>query len=113
MTQYVQPVNSFLAPRVRRRITICKAAVEAIKNEGDKNKFGQRGKRDLPSDPRSLKLRINNMRTEWSKRKLKCMDLVEGVADAMEKRTKDAIKLMDVETDEEVGAVMPAKHVVD
>lgn len=53
------------------------------------------------------------MRTEWSKRKAKCVDFVDGCADAMEKKPKEVNKLMQVETDAEVGAVMPEKHSVD
>ena len=53
------------------------------------------------------------MRTEWYKRKAKVVDFVEGCADAMEKKPKEVMKLMCVETDAEVAAVMPEKHLVE
>ena len=62
------------------------------------------------TNPVKLKKSINGMREIWRKRKLSCMDFVDNMADAMEKSRKDAIKLLDVETDEAYGAKLPPKY---
>eukprot|EP00956_Cyclotella_meneghiniana_P010025 scaffold13840_cov69-Cyclotella_meneghiniana.AAC.5 len=53
-----------------------------------------------PRDKTNLKRSINTMTCEYKKRKRQCMDFVENLADAMEKKVKDATKLLDLETDE-------------
>ena len=53
-----------------------------------------------PRDKTSLKRSINHMTGEYKKRKRQCMDFVENLADAMEKKVRDATKLLDLETDE-------------
>jgi hypothetical protein len=53
------------------------------------------------------------MRDEWKKRKDKCMDFIDQLADGMEKKPKDVVKLLDLETDEMEGVAMPAKHEID
>jgi len=63
--------------------------------------------------PRRMKIRINNMRDEWKQRKTKCMDFVEQVADGMDKKPKDVIKLLELETDEMEGVVIPVKHDIE
>ena len=63
--------------------------------------------------PRRIKIRINYMRDEWKKRKDKCMDFIDQLADGMEKKPKDVVKLLDLETDEMEGVAMPAKHEID
>ena len=63
--------------------------------------------------PRGMKARINHMRHEWVKRKAKCRDFVELLADGMEKKPKDVIKLLDIETDESCDAAVPPKHQID
>ena len=62
------------------------------------------------TSPAKLKKSINGMREVWRKRKLSCMDFVDNMADAMEKSRKDAIKVLDVETDEACGAKLPPKY---
>ena len=63
--------------------------------------------------PLQLKKRINAMRDHWVKRRRKCMDFVEALADGMEKKVKDVVnKVLELETDEEAKAVLPPKHVV-
>lgn len=82
---------------MNKRIALCKAATADSQSASKKNKFGNLGKKkELPSDTRSLKLRINNMRAEWTKRKNKCMDFVGNCADGMEKKPKECAKLMQV-----------------
>ena len=63
--------------------------------------------------PRRTALRINAMRDEWKSRKQKCMDFVEQLADGMEKKPKDVIKVLEIETDEMERVVMPPKRVVE
>ena len=64
--------------------------------------------------PLYLKKRINTMRDEWRKRKNKCMDFVENLADGMEKKVKDiCTKVLDIDTDESEGVKMPPKHILD
>ena len=63
--------------------------------------------------PRRLKIRINAMRDEWKKRKLKCMDFADQLADGMEKKLKDVVKILELETDEMEGVVMPERHVIE
>jgi hypothetical protein len=53
-----------------------------------------------PRDKTSLKRSINHYTCEYKKRKRTCMDFVENLADAMEKKVKDAAKTLDLETDE-------------
>ena len=56
-----------------------------------------------PSKPRtksSLKRSINHYTAEYKKRKRTCMDFIDNLADAMEKKVKDTTKLLDLETDE-------------
>ena len=65
------------------------------------------------SCPRRTILRINAMRGEWKSLKLKCMDFVDQLADGMEKKPKDVVKLLELETDEMEGVKMPPKHVVE
>jgi hypothetical protein len=53
------------------------------------------------------------MRGEWKKRKDKCIDFVEQLADGMEKKVKDVVKLLELETDEMEGVKMPPKHTIE
>ncbi|KAL7541323.1 hypothetical protein ACHAWF_006908 [Thalassiosira exigua] len=55
-----------------------------------------------PQSPRTLKRRINHMLGEYKARKRKCMDFVEELSDAMEKKTKDVLgdKVLGLDTDE-------------
>ena len=50
------------------------------------------------------------MRGEWKKRKEQCMDFVDHVADGMEKKRKDVIKVLDIDTDEMNGVALPPKY---
>ncbi|KAL9187864.1 hypothetical protein ACHAXT_006242 [Thalassiosira profunda] len=55
-----------------------------------------------PQSPRTLKLKINHMLGEYKSRKRMCMESVENMADAMEKKTKDVVgdKMLALDTDE-------------
>ena len=48
-------------------------------------------------------------RDEWIQRKRKCMDFVEQLADALEKKPREIIQLCDIDTDEMNQVVLPAK----
>jgi len=52
------------------------------------------------------------MRAEWRERKAKTNDFVDQIADAMEKKPKDVVKLLDIETDEMAGVAgsMPPRY---
>ena len=63
--------------------------------------------------PHRMKIRINAMRKEWKDRKEKCLDFVEQLSDGLEKKPKDVIKMLEIETDEMVGSVMGPKKVID
>ena len=70
----------------------------------------QFSKKKQPTCPKQWKRKINNMRGAWKKRKEKCMDFVEQLADGLEKKVKDVVKLLELETDEAVGAKLPPKY---
>jgi predicted transcriptional regulator len=72
-----------------------------------------KGPPKIPSTPRRLKRRINDMRDEWKSRKQKCTDCLDQLCDAMEKKPKDLVKMLDVETDEMCGVKLPQKLVVE
>ena len=59
---------------------------------------------------KKLQITINHMRVEWKSRKEKCVDFVDQLSDAMEKKPKEVIKLLDIETDEMVKEKLPPKH---
>lgn len=65
------------------------------------NRFQQ--PKPKPQDKTTLKRKINHMLGEYKARKRKCMDFVDMMADAMEKRPKDVMgeKVLDLETDEQ------------
>lgn len=63
--------------------------------------------------PRRMKIRINHMRSEWKSRRDKCMDFIDQLADGMEKKPKEVIKLLDLETDDMLNVKLPPKHVVN
>mmetsp|Transcript_17709 Transcript_17709/g.24987 ORF Transcript_17709/g.24987 Transcript_17709/m.24987 type:complete len:580 (-) Transcript_17709:132-1871(-) len=66
--------------------------------------------RNMQISTLQLKIKINSMLKEWKKRKEICVDFVENVADAMEKKIKDVYQLLEVETDEMMKVTMPKKH---
>mmetsp|Transcript_17501 Transcript_17501/g.26493 ORF Transcript_17501/g.26493 Transcript_17501/m.26493 type:complete len:549 (+) Transcript_17501:244-1890(+) len=63
--------------------------------------------------PRRMKMRINALRANWKSRKEKCTDFIDQLSDGMEKKPRDIIKLLDLETDEMEGVKMPPKYVID
>ena len=63
--------------------------------------------------PRRTVLRFNFMRDEWKARKQKCIDFVEQLADGMDKKPKDVIKMLEIETDEMERVTMPPKRAVE
>jgi len=62
---------------------------------------------------KELKMSINHLRNEWKMRKEKCIDFIDNLSDAMEKRPKDVYKLLEIETDEMMGVKIPPKQVLD
>lgn len=92
-------------------VLVEKEKLEAEKRRAALTKSSEELKKiELEKCPQRKKKRINAMREEWRKRKLKCMDFVDQLEDAMEKKRKDVLKLLEIEMDEDVGAKMPPKH---
>jgi hypothetical protein len=63
----------------------------------------QRSSATTPSDPLTLKRKINHMLSEYKARKRICMDFVNDLADAMEKHPREVIsndKILGLDTDE-------------
>lgn len=89
-----------------------KGRIEAAKTSADAVPGKKNGKkRSAPMTPLRMKKKINSLRSEWKKRKEKCMDFVEQLADGMEKKVKDVMRtVLDVETDEAAGVQMPPKY---
>ena len=77
-------------------------------------KHGRFGKKCAPKlkTRKQLYKEINDMRSEWKVRKEKCVDFIDTLSDAMEKRPKEVNKLLDIETDEMIGVKIPAKKVL-
>eukprot|EP00979_Chaetoceros_neogracilis_P009882 scaffold2273_cov178-Chaetoceros_neogracile.AAC.5 len=69
-----------------------------------------------PKKPKTRKQQntlFNKMRGEWKSRKEKCSDFVDNLSDAMEKRPKEVIKMLEFETDEMLGVKIPPKRNLD
>ncbi|GAX16341.1 hypothetical protein FisN_35Hh045 [Fistulifera solaris] len=60
------------------------------------------------NNPKRLKQSINHMRDIWKKRRDQCNDFIEQLADGMEKKPKEVIKLLEVEMDGDIQ--MPTKY---
>ena len=90
--------------QLQSEITTIRQRLEAASKPNSKSLINPHSRfKKPPSKPRdksSLKRSINTMTCEYKKRKRQCMDFVENLADAMEKKVKDATKLLDLETDE-------------
>ena len=69
-----------------------------------------------PKKPKTRKQQntlFNKMRGEWKSRKEKCSDFVDNLSDAMEKRPKEVIKMLEFGTDEMLGVKIPPKRNLD
>ncbi len=82
---------------------------------GGRHRFGSRfqAKPKKPLTKKQLQKNINYMRSEWKARKEKCVDFLDNLADAMEKKPKEINKLLGIETDEMTGVKLPPKQVID
>jgi predicted transcriptional regulator len=60
------------------------------------------------NNPKRLKQSINYMRDIWKKRREQCNDFIEQLADGMEKKPKEVIKLLELEMDGDIQ--MPPKY---
>lgn len=125
-----EPSNEDLSNQVRKeeeqiaslqqKVAEIRARIQAQQSgEGGKAPVAKKGfasfknRNPTPSSPRRLKLRINNIRDAWKNRREKCNDFCEQLADGMEKKVKDVIKLLDLETDEMAKVTMPAKYAIE
>ncbi|GMH64162.1 hypothetical protein TrRE_jg7973 [Triparma retinervis] len=95
---------------LQKRVDLCKKAASPTSAAKKKTLLGGKPKKELPSDSKSLKSRINNMRAEWVKRKAKCADFVEMAADGMEKKPKEVMKVVGIDSDESEGVKVPEKY---
>ena len=111
-----EPTNSVLADRIQKaeaelaalgaEAAAARGRIEANGNTGDPGPaLGERC-------PRRTKMRINHMREEWVQRKLKCTDFLAMLADGLEKKVKDVVKMLEIETDEAGGVQIPPKYVL-
>lgn len=62
--------------------------------------------------PVRLKQRINHLRREWLRRRVICTEFLEELSFGLEKKMKDVLQLIDIETDDMHGAVLPAMYKV-
>ena len=53
--------------------------------------------------PQLLKKQINVFLNEWRVRKSKCMDFIDNLSDAMERKPSHVLKLLDIESDASAG----------
>ena len=81
------------------------------KNQSRFAKF--RGPPKKPKTRKQLNKAFNEMRGEWKSRKEKCMDFIDNLSDAMEKRPKEVMKMLEFETDEMLGVNLPPKRNLD
>jgi hypothetical protein len=72
--------------------------------------LGRKAVSTKPISSKRMKQKINDMRLQWKKRKEKCVDFVENMSEAMEKKPKEVEKLLQLETDEMVGVTMPPRY---
>merc|ERR1712151_240099 len=80
------------------------------------NKFKNTAKKqqqEYETNPNNVKKTINYYRTEWKQRKEKCMDFLDNLCDAMEKKLKDVFKILDIERDEDLNVKIPPKYVIE
>jgi predicted transcriptional regulator len=71
---------------------------------------GMRGSKEQ-NNPKRLKQSINYMRDTWKKRREQCNDFIEQLADGMEKKPKEVIKLLALEMDGNIQ--MPPKYKIE
>lgn len=116
-----EPSNADLEMQVQQNVGDLEALRQRIQDIKDRITQQQRAKQKqerllhrhaAPKEtcPRRIKIRINRMRAEWKQRRDKCRDFIEQLADGMEKKPKEVIKLLDLETDENVGVELPPKQ---
>ncbi len=63
----------------------------------------------LSKDAKKLRAAIDFYVKEWTKRKAICLDFCSAMAESMDKKTKEVIKIMEVETDEDAGVKKPER----
>mmetsp|Transcript_18633 Transcript_18633/g.42581 ORF Transcript_18633/g.42581 Transcript_18633/m.42581 type:complete len:280 (-) Transcript_18633:260-1099(-) len=104
-----EPLNIKLDEALRK----AEEELEEVRQKVDKLKEEERQRRDageeLPT-PASVKKKINTMRLEWKNRKMLCTDFLERLAEGMEKKNKEIIKILDIVDDEMEGVKMPEKY---
>lgn len=88
-----------------------------INGGNNTNKFNknaaQKQQQNYETNPNKIKKTINCYRNEWKQRKEKCMDFLDNLSDAMEKKLKDIFKMLDIERDEDLNVKIPPKYVIE
>jgi hypothetical protein len=94
---------------LEKELSSLQAEVEAMRKKAALLE-GASGPVISASDREKMTKRYNKCRKAWVERKRMCMDKVDDLADNMEKKKKDVIEMLCVETDEEARVVLPAKE---
>jgi len=115
-----------IVKRLRSRVTAAKDRIDTSPDDSGGESFLSKRVDNYGTQIRSafkqeegnmtskqIKTRFNFMRMEWKKRREKCDDFIDNLADAMEKKLKEVHKTLDVVTDQMDGAVFPSKQVID
>ena len=99
-----------------KRVSATKSRIAEAKQHSQPQRFGKpKTAAQLARErcPRRMKIRFNNMRDEWKRRKQKCTDFIDQLSDAMEKKPKEVSNILDLETDEMAGVKIPPKMEVE
>lgn len=95
-------VNVVPIDAIRKKVEEEEQAVKSLKYRLDEIKNQQKSNKAVMKKqcPKTMQKKIVTLKNEWKKRKQQCMDFVENIADAMEKKKKDVIKDLQLELDD-------------
>jgi len=84
---------------IRKKVDEEELLVKNLKQRLDEIK-NQNGKKVVAKTcPKAMQKKITALKCDWKKRKQQCMDFVENIADAMEKKKKDVLKDLQLDLD--------------
>merc|ERR1712150_22242 len=66
-----------------------------------------KSKQEPNMDEKKIRQQISSLTNHWKERKLICMDFIHLVSDAMERKVSVIMKIMNCESDESVGVIIP------
>ena len=87
-----------------------KTLIESLRRDADGKLRRLGGVSAVPVDPETMRQAAeehNFLRGSWLKRKVQCLEVVEVLAESMEKKTREVCVLLGVDTDEDAAAVVP------